>query len=331
MRVTADMSSPNVLAQLNSTPPTDKQGRRGAGLGAGRGRLRRNGKGRAAKLVEPPGATGLMSASALNAMIAKLYQAKVVADSWIDGSKKTKGGKDGVALKPGEQRVGQDRNRSIQGFPSASHCHSHHLHLHFTNPPINHLHHPCPDAPIPAPNPTRSSPDQVRFDKFVVQHFFQAHGTRGVARRHLRAFVTSIQHFAALDAVAVADVAVPVMEEAGGAPREREHHPRIAVFCVLAGLQPQLTAPVAGGPEGEGDVVLPSFTPDDSVQYSPRLMTQYFLPAIRQLYPDARRLEAMLSNRDHSGTHLFSRARLIKVIIEKCTNIDTTSSIVPMQ
>ena len=110
MRATADMSSPNVLAQLNSTPPMDKQGRRGAGLGAGRGRLRRNGKGRAAKLVEPPGATGLMSAGALNAMIAKLYQAKVVADSWIDGSKKAngvKGGKGGVALKPGESRASE--------------------------------------------------------------------------------------------------------------------------------------------------------------------------------------------------------------------------------
>ena len=32
-----------------------------------------------------------MGAGAVNAMIAKLYQAKVVADSWLDGSKK-KGG-----------------------------------------------------------------------------------------------------------------------------------------------------------------------------------------------------------------------------------------------
>lgn len=207
------------------------------------------------------------------------------------------------------------------------------------NPNLSASHYPVRSlTPTPSPQPTTQSPiprilrfpplarshpplpDPVRFDKFVVQHFFQAHGTRGVARRHLRAFVTSIQHFAALDAVAVADIATaaPVMGGNGDladVPCEREHYPRIAVFCVLAGLQPQLTAPVGGGSEGEGeaDAPLPSFTPDDSVRYSPRLMTQYFLPALRQLYPDARRLEAMLSNRDHSGTHLFSRARLIKV------------------
>ena len=79
----ADFSSPNVLAALPPMTPSSKKKKR-----------RRKG------LAAPPAATGLIGAAALNGMIARLYQAKVVADSWIDAS--SKGGKSkGSTPKPG--------------------------------------------------------------------------------------------------------------------------------------------------------------------------------------------------------------------------------------
>lgn len=57
----------------------------------------------------------------------------------------------------------------------------------------------------------------IRFDRFVLHAFAQQHGTRGSARRHLRAFVTSIQRY---------------LNEPDGA----QAHPRMYVFSVLSGI-----------------------------------------------------------------------------------------------
>ena len=37
---------------------------------------------------------------------------------------------------------------------------------------------------------------KLRFDAFIMRHFKSQHGTRGIARRHLRNFVVSVQHLA---------------------------------------------------------------------------------------------------------------------------------------
>ena len=57
----------------------------------------------------------------------------------------------------------------------------------------------------------------IRFDRFVLHAFAQQHGTRGSARRHLRAFVTSIQRY---------------LNEPDGARK----YPRMYVFSVLSGI-----------------------------------------------------------------------------------------------
>jgi len=54
---------------------------------------------------------------------------------------------------------------------------------------------------------------KLRFDAFVLKYFFTSHGTRGIARQHLRSFVLSVQHLS-------------------------EVHPRVDVFRKLAGIPP---------------------------------------------------------------------------------------------
>jgi len=57
----------------------------------------------------------------------------------------------------------------------------------------------------------------IRFDKFVLRCFMQEFGTRKIARRHLRHFVTSAQRHL-------------------NAMKGEELHPRIYMFCVLSGI-----------------------------------------------------------------------------------------------
>ena len=57
----------------------------------------------------------------------------------------------------------------------------------------------------------KKSLQKVRFDAFVLKHFKSLHGTKGIARRHLRNFVVSVQHLA-------------------------KDHPRVDVFRKLCGI-----------------------------------------------------------------------------------------------
>jgi len=41
--------------------------------------------------------------------------------------------------------------------------------------------------------PVVKPPTKVRFDAFVLKRFIASHGTKGIARRHLRNFVLSVQ------------------------------------------------------------------------------------------------------------------------------------------
>jgi hypothetical protein len=72
-------------------------------------------------------------------------------------------------------------------------------------------------APSDKPGPgrrksiTKKSHMKIRFDAFVLKHFKNLHGTKGIARRHLRNFVVSVQHLSSA-------------------------HPRVDVFRKLAGI-----------------------------------------------------------------------------------------------
>ena len=63
----------------------------------------------------------------------------------------------------------------------------------------------------------KSTEKSVRFDKFVIRFFKRSHGTMGIARRHLRAFVRSVEQL--LETAADASLL-----------------PRVALFAELAGI-----------------------------------------------------------------------------------------------
>jgi hypothetical protein len=73
---------------------------------------------------------------------------------------------------------------------------------------------------------------KVRFDAFVLKHFKSLHGTKAIARRHLRNFVVSVQHLA-------------------------KEHARVDVFRKLAGI-PSLS-------EDDAEPYIPSLV----VRYAP--------------------------------------------------------------
>ena len=65
-----------------------------------------------------------------------------------------------------------------------------------------------------APKSKSKALKKLRFDAFIMKYFTGQHGTRGIARRHLRNFVVSLQHHA-------------------------KEHPRVDLFRKLSGV-PQL-------------------------------------------------------------------------------------------
>ena len=93
----------------------------------------------------------------------------------------------------------------------------------------------------------KSYEKSVRFDLFVVRFFKRSHGTIGIARRHLRVFVRSIE--AMLHADDDDDDAV-----------EKATHPRAALFAEIVGVA--------------------------AASHNARLMPHYLLPVLRNLYPD---------------------------------------------
>jgi hypothetical protein len=80
---------------------------------------------------------------------------------------------------------------------------------------------------------------KVRFDAFVLKHFKSLHGTKAIARRHLRNFVVSVQHLAKEHA------RVDVFRKLAGIPSlsEDDAEPYIPSLVVRYAPPPARTAP----------------------------------------------------------------------------------------
>ena len=79
----------------------------------------------------------------------------------------------------------------------------------------------------------RAAGKLVRFDKFVLRYFKRLYGTRGIARRHLRSFVESVQRHAA-EYPRISLFAVLAGISSGGAAKTKIFNARIMPQCVLA-------------------------------------------------------------------------------------------------
>ena len=79
-------------------------------------------------------------------------------------------------------------------------------------------------------------PKLIRFDKFIMKFFKQLHGTRGIARRHLRTFVISVQHLSdqhpRIELFRLCS-GIPSLSTGSGSPQNHDYSPLIVTRFVI--------------------------------------------------------------------------------------------------